>query len=170
MQPRMIVAAGPPGSGKSSAFPVQQEAVDFFNADERASELNGASYRRIPESIRAQVNQEFENFVLAHISEGQSFAIETTLRSDVTFRQARLAKTRGFLTIMTFVALSDVLQNIERVSARADAGGHSASYSRLREVHKKSLANLPRALGEFDGVDVYDNSEPGEQPRLVLAT
>ena len=34
---RMIVIAGPPGSGKSSIFPVSKFEVPFFNADDRAA-------------------------------------------------------------------------------------------------------------------------------------
>jgi dephospho-CoA kinase len=51
----MIVVAGPPGSGKSTAFPVQSEGVDFFNADDRAAELNGGSFQNIPPDIRSRV-------------------------------------------------------------------------------------------------------------------
>ncbi len=42
--PRMIVVAGPPGSGKSSAFPVSNFGVAYFNADDRTAELNDGSY------------------------------------------------------------------------------------------------------------------------------
>ncbi|MBL8231917.1 MAG: hypothetical protein JNL98_25690 [Bryobacterales bacterium] len=48
----MIVIAGPPGSGKSTLFPVSSFGVDFFNADDRAAELNGGSYLGIPPEIR----------------------------------------------------------------------------------------------------------------------
>jgi hypothetical protein len=34
MSPKMTVVAGPPGSGKSTAFPVAGFGVAFFNADE----------------------------------------------------------------------------------------------------------------------------------------
>jgi len=170
MRPRMIIAAGPPGSGKSSAFPVQEEGVDFFNADDRAADLNGGSYQNVPEQIRAQVNKEFEAFVLDHIRRRESVAIETTLRSDVTFRQARMARAEGFETTMTYIALEDVAQNLERVSARADAGGHSAPESKLRDIHRKSLANLAVALAEIDSVQVYDNSRPSREPELVMET
>jgi len=43
MNPKMIVIAGPPGSGKSTAFSVSSFGVAFFNADDRAAELNGGS-------------------------------------------------------------------------------------------------------------------------------
>ena len=59
MQPRMIVVAGPPGSGKSSVFPVSGFQTKHFNADDRAAELNGGSYRGISSNIREIVNHEF---------------------------------------------------------------------------------------------------------------
>jgi predicted ABC-type ATPase len=164
----MIVVAGPPGSGKSSIFPVSRFGVRFFNADDRAAELNGGSYVGIPKHIRIAVNGEFEAFVLACIERRTSFAIETTLRSRVTFEQAALAKAAGFTTEMRYLALRDFALHVERVKARADAGGHSGSEATLLEIHKSSLANLPRAIAEMDDLWVYDNSEFGGPPMLVL--
>src|SRR5271165_4332859 len=100
MIPRMIIVAGPPGSGKSTLYPVSSFGVAFFNADDRAAELNGGSYGSISNEIRKIVNHEFEAFVLASIEKRNSFAIETTLRSDATFEQARFAKQAGFVTEM----------------------------------------------------------------------
>ena len=54
MAPRMIVVAGPPGSGKSSLYPLSSFNVEYFNADDRAAELNGGSYIGIS-------NERFEN-------------------------------------------------------------------------------------------------------------
>src|SRR6266571_2435062 len=120
MPPRMIVVAGPPGSGKSSLFPVSSFAVSYFNADDRAAELNGGSYVGIPKQTRVVVNREFEAFVLGCIDRGTSFAIETTLRSAVTFQQAALAKAAGFSTEMRYLALCAFATHVERVKARAD--------------------------------------------------
>ena len=88
MQPKMIVVAGPPGSGKSTAFPVSDFGLAFFKADDRAAALNGGSYAGISRQIREQVNREYEEFVIEHIGRRESFAIETTLRNPVTFEQA----------------------------------------------------------------------------------
>ena len=65
MQPRMIVVAGPPGSGKSSVFPVAGFGIKYFNADDRAADLNGGSYRGISTNIREIVNREFEVMSMA---------------------------------------------------------------------------------------------------------
>lgn len=164
----MVVVAGPPGGGKSAAFPVESFAVDFFNADDQAAQLNSGFYQGISLEIRAAVNNEFESFV-EHIRLKKSFAIETTLRSDITFRRAYQARAEGFEIHMRYIALSDFSKNLARVTARARAGGHSAPADQLRRIHQASLANLPRAIREIDELRVYENSAPGQQPKLVLS-
>jgi len=166
--PQMIVIAGAPGSGKSAIFPVQHLGIDFFNADDRAAELNRGSYFSIPQEIRSRVNREFETFIAEHIVAQRTFAFETTLRSAITFDQAHLAKMAGFVTDMRYLALDNVERNLSRVKSRADKGGHSASERVLRAIREASLRNLPRALREFDRVRVYDNTAWKGAPELVL--
>ncbi|MBK9169025.1 MAG: hypothetical protein IPM24_16355 [Bryobacterales bacterium] len=164
----MIVIAGPPGSGKSTAFPVSSFGVASFDADDRAAELNKGSDVGITNTIRHQVNREFEAFVAGRIGRGESFAIETILRSHVTFEQARLAKTVGFEVEMRYMALADFRMHLERVKARADAGGHSASEPALRSIHDASLSNLPQAVVEVDQLWVYDNTTLGGPPWPIM--
>jgi predicted ABC-type ATPase len=172
-QPRMVIVAGPPGAGKSSIFSFSDFAENVFNADDRAAKLNAGSYQSIPLSVRATVNREFEQFVHANIAAGTSFALETTLRSTITFEQAKLAKNKGFRVFMRYIALDTVEHHIERVRRRAARGGHAASETTLRRIHASSLANLPIALNpEMSGIEIvriYDNSRPEAKPILVLA-
>lgn len=169
----MIVVAGPPGSGKSSRFPLSSYHVDWFNADDRAAELNLGSFRKISTEIRAKVNVEFQRWILDHISARQSFAVETTLRSPITFEQARLAREHGFWTLMEYVMAGSVDESIRRIMERSYRGGHSASERLVAEIYEKSTKNLLTALNFAESgieiVRVYDNSELRGHVRQLLS-
>jgi predicted ABC-type ATPase len=169
----MIVIAGPPGSGKSSRFPLSAFGVDWFNADNRAAELNLGSFRKISAEIRSQVNLEFQRWILDHINGHQGFAIETTLRSPITFEQSRLAHRNGFWTTMDYVAAGSVKESIRRIMERSYRGGHSASERLVAEIYEKSMKNLLTALdfpeSGIEVVRVYDNSEIGGTVKQVLS-
>jgi predicted ABC-type ATPase len=168
----MIVIAGPPGSGKSSRFPLSSFGVDSFNADERAAELNFGSFRKISPEIRSRVNQEFERWVLGHIGAQQDFALETTLRSTITFEQAKLARERGFWTTMDYVSSGGVDESVRRIMERSYRGGHSASERLIAQIYERSITNLLAALefpeSGFEVVKIYDNSVFGSQVRQIL--
>jgi predicted ABC-type ATPase len=168
MPPKMFIVAGPPGSGKSTAFPVAAFGVDSFNADDHAAALNNGSYCDIPREVRARVNALFEAFVLEHIDARSSFALETTLRSAVTFEQAALARRAGFVVEMRYLCLPNVEMHLERVKMRADRGGHSAPEPILRGIYESSIANLRRAIREMDLIYVYENGEWGKTPAMLL--
>jgi len=171
-RPEMFIVAGPPGGGKSAAFGLRAFAERIFNADDRAAELNGGSYRGIPMAIRTQVNGEFERFVQECIEARQPFAIETTLRSTITFEQAKLAKTAGFRVTMIYVALESFELHFQRVTRRALLGGHAASEPTLRRIYDASLKNLPAAFDPvrsgIDEIRVFDNSAADQIPTLAL--
>ena len=170
-RPVMIVVAGAPGSGKSSRFPVSSFGIDSFNADARAAELFG-SFHGIPAAIRKRINSEFENWIAEHIEARQSFALETTLRSPVTFRQAHQALQRGFTTKMEYVNAGGVEESLRRIVQRAYRGGHSASERLVRDIYQKSTANLLASLNFQESamqmVRIYDNSEVGGHVRHIM--
>jgi len=142
--------------------------VEFFNADDQAAQLNRGSYRGIPQSIRDRVNRQFESFVSDCIARRASFAVETTLRSSITFDQAATARGEGFFIEMHYLALNNFAQHVERIKIRADKGGHSAPESVLRGIYDNSLRHLARAIREMDAIAVYDNGETDAVPRVLL--
>jgi predicted ABC-type ATPase len=166
--PRIFIIAGPPGGGKSTAFPVSGFGVDFFNADDQAAALNRGSYLSIARAVRIHVNRLFEGFVLEHIERRVSFALETTLRSEITSNQADLTRGLGFVVEMRYVALHTFGLHLQRVKMRADQGGHSAPEAVLREIYESSMSNLARAIREMDFIRVYDNSGWGVPPTVML--
>ena len=169
----MIVVAGPPGRGKSSRFPLSRFGLDWFNADDRAAELNHGSFHKIPSEIRSQVNVEFQQWILNRISAREGFAIETTLRSPITFEQARLAHGHGFWTTMDYVAVGSVEESVRRITERSYRGGHSASERLVADIYEKSNKNLLTALdfreSGIEVVRIYDNSELRGHVRQVLS-
>jgi predicted ABC-type ATPase len=169
----MTVVAGPPGSGKSSRVPLSSFHIDWFNADDRAAELNFGSFHKIPAEIRAKVNLEFQQWILNHIRDGQSFAIETTLRSPITFEHVRLAREHGFWTALEYVMSGSVEECVRRITERSYRGGHSASERLVKEIYEKSTKNLLTALdfaeSGIEVVRIYDNSEVGGNVKQVLA-
>jgi predicted ABC-type ATPase len=165
-RPRMIVVAGPPGSGKTRYFPVTAFGVDSFNIDDRCAQILG-SYRAIPRDVRRAVAKECERLVLDHIDHGRSFAVETTLRTPAAIEQAGLARKSGFATEMRFVATDSIAENVARVLQRAQAGGHGASEREIRAIHQASVANLRSAVVAFDRVRVYDSTTRWAPPRLI---
>ncbi len=166
--PRMVVIAGPPGGGKSTAFPAGSFEVEFFNADDRAAMLNAGSYRAITPAVRAQVNAQFEAFVNGNIRAKKSFAFETTLRTDITLRQAAEAQRSGFTVTMKYLAMGSLQDHLSRVAARAEGGGHAASSTTLGRIYDASLRNLSPALRTLDDVEVFDSAAFGKRPHLLL--
>jgi predicted ABC-type ATPase len=115
----MIFVAGPPGGGKSSALSIRQLGVDWFNADDRAAELNAGAYHKISPAIRKTVGRELERFILSRIEERRDLAFETTLRSAITLEQTNLAHANGFRITMVYVAAGPVE---EHISASGEPG------------------------------------------------
>jgi predicted ABC-type ATPase len=165
--PRMIVVAGPSGSGKSIHFPVKEIGVAHFNVDDRCAELNQGSYRQVPPEVRAQAQRECQDFIETCTRQLRSFAVETTLRTDIAIQQARRAKVVGFQLEMLFIATDDVDENVLRVARRGIHGGHSAPAARIREIYQSSLTNLPDAILVFDEVFLYDSSIFDHPPRRI---
>lgn len=162
----MLVVAGPPGSGKSTSFPIRAFGADAFNVDDRCAQLVG-SYRAITPAVRAAVARECESFVATHVAARRSVAVETTMRTRVSIDQALLARATGFLTVLRFVCTESPEENVRRVLQRAQSGGHAASETEIRRVYTASLANLPAALDAFEQAFVYDSSQPWVPVKLV---
>lgn len=172
--PVMIVVAGPAGSGKSqlyhpNTFDDDLFPVAGFSVDDRCAEMNGGSYVGITPEIRQRAGRECEEFIHEQIAAGRSFAVETTLRTQIALDQARAARRAGFLTEMIFIGTDDVATNVERIRLRGLAGGHAAPAAEIRAIHDASMANLRHALNTFDRLVIFDNSRDGKPAVAVAA-
>lgn len=165
--PRMIVVAGPPGGGKSTQLGPDYflaQRIPYFNIDDRCKELHGSS-KGIPVHIRNQANADLRQFCTANFTAQATFAYETTLRKPFAIEQSGLARGHGFESVLHFIAAPFEV-HFQRVQARSQQGGHSASEKTLLSMYKDSMENLPKAIRAFDHSMLYDGS--GSEPRLVL--
>jgi predicted ABC-type ATPase len=168
----MIVVAGPIASGKTGAFRriVDELDVESFNVDDRAAELNHGSYQNLPPEVVRKATTECEEFIHEHIEAGVSLLVETTLRTPIAIEQAIAAQAKGFETWMTYVATDDAEINVTRARERFEAGGRDMTDDTVRGNYTQSLANLPKAMREFETVEVYDNSTTLGAPLFQLRT
>jgi predicted ABC-type ATPase len=88
--------------------------------------------------LRQLVNRKFEQFVDDHIERRIGFAIETTLRSEITFLQATKARARGFELHIRYIALDSFERHSTRVTARGLAGVTPRPADQLRDPRSPS--------------------------------
>jgi hypothetical protein len=129
---------------------------DSFNAGDRAAALNNGSYCEIPREIRSHVNVLFERFVLDHIDARSSFALETTLRSAVTFEQAASARRASFVAEMRCLCLPKL----------RDAPGKSEDAGRTGTATARRSRSCEESTNS--GSPMYENGEWGKTPVLLL--
>ena len=103
----MTVVAGPPGSGKSSRFPLSSFHIDWFNADERAAELNSGSFHMI-QFVPRRTSNSSKGF-------STTFGLARALRSRQRFAVPSHLSRRGcehaFWTAMEYVSGSQARKN-----------------------------------------------------------
>jgi predicted ABC-type ATPase len=102
----------------------------------------------------------------AHLQNGESFSIETTLSGGGYLETMRQAAERGFLVRLIYICTDRAEENVQRVRARFSLGGHDVPDEDVRRRYERSLANLVAAIALAHEAWLYDNS--GDHPRKVL--
>ena len=187
--PIMHVVAGPNGAGKSSMFPVSSYGIDYINIDDIAAVLNNtagikidrewflnhnlhelrpdaklaANYKNIPGPVLNEAASIGEEFILKHINNKESFAIENTLKTRKIVDMAELANKNGFYTQMYYVGVESNEISEERIKARSESGKLNIPKDQVSITRDFSIYNLPYAMEKFHHTKIYDNSIKGAQ-------
>jgi len=169
-RPTLIVVAGPNGSGKTSlTTKVLQhqwfEGCTYINPDNIARDLFGDW--NSPEAVlkAAQFAQDKRDECLAR---GESLAFETVLSAPDKVDFIKRAKTSGYFIRLFFVATCHPSINAARIAHRVMEGGHDVPISKIVGRYVKSIANCAAIATIVDRTYVYDNSENGEDPKLLF--
>jgi len=168
--PRLIIVAGPNGSGKTTITDkllrhewmndciyvnpdviAQQEFGDWNSVDAIIKAANKA--KKIRENCLANIN---------------SIAFETVFSTQEKLEFIDRAKALGFFVRLFFVCTNDPSINAQRVALRVMEGGHDVPISKIISRYYRSIANSIKALQLVDRAYFYDNSETDTDPLLLF--
>lgn len=169
-KPRLIVVAGPNGSGKTS---ITQQLLmhewmggcvyvnpDFIARDE-FGDWNS------PEAVIKAAERATE--IREHcLTSGLSLAFETVLSAPDKLDFISRAKDAGFFIRLFFVGTDDPSINAKRVAMRVMEGGHDVPIPKIIARYTRSLACCYFAVWLADRTYVYDNSVDDARARLLF--
>jgi predicted ABC-type ATPase len=147
--PRIVVFAGPNGSGKTTVASAWEPAGVYINADaiktkRGCSDLDAA--------------QEAERLRERCLSEHRSFTFETVLSTERNLNLLARAKAAEYFIEAVFVLTVSAELNVFRVKSRELGGGHGVPPDKIRSRYEKSLANISKLLSLSDIFTLVDNT------------
>lgn len=170
LKPRLIVVAGPNGTGKTSITEqlLRHEwmgGCEYVNPDYIARDEFGdwnAPDAVIKAAVRAAEVRE------RCLREGRSLAFETVLSMPDKVDFIQRARRAGFFVRLFFVGTDDPSINAKRVALRVMEGGHDVPINKIIARYTRSLANCSVAARIVDRAYVYDNSVDNAPARLLF--
>lgn len=169
-KPRLIVVAGPNGSGKTSITQqlLMHEWMDgcvYVNPDFIARDEFGDW--NAPDAVM-QAAQRAAEIRERCLREGRSLAFETVLSAPDKLNFIQRAQDAGFFVRLFFVGTDDPSINAKRVAMRVMEGGHDVPIPKIIGRYTKSLAYCSVVAFLADRTYVYDNSIDGGRAKLLF--
>lgn len=169
-RPRLLVVAGPNGTGKTTL--TEQglrhawfQGCEYINPDLIARDEFGDW--NSPTAV-LQAAREAERRREACLATGRSLAFETVFSGSDKVDFLRRAMSAGFFVRLFFVGTSDPTINAARVARRVMQGGHDVPIPKIVSRYVRSLANCAEIAADVDRLYLYDNSQEGAEARLVI--
>lgn len=169
-RPRLIVVAGPNGSGKTTITEklLRHEWMEdcvYINPDFIAQQEFG-DWNSIEAVVKAANRaKEMREDCLSSMS---SMAIETVFSIPEKVEFVQRAKVAGFFIRLFFVCTNDPSINAQRVALRVMEGGHDVPISKIISRYYRSISNCVEIMPSVDRVYFYDNSETDADPLLMF--
>jgi predicted ABC-type ATPase len=155
--PTLVVIGGPNGSGKTTltSYLIQRGRIKtpVINPDEIAFKEFG-DYDFHVKAARVALGRRKEA-----IENKSDFAFETTFSGNSEINEVIAARSIGYKTILYYVALESVLDNVTRVEERRTNLGHHVDMEDIVRRHDKSRMNLLKNINLFDKAYLFDNSD-----------
>ncbi len=169
-KPRLIVVAGPNGSGKTTITEklLRHEWMDdceYINPDFIAQQEFGG-WDSIESFVKAAnlAKERRENF----LSNKKSMALETVFSTTEKVDFVQRAKAAGFFVRLFFVCTNDPSINAQRVALRVLEGGHDVPIKKIISRYYRSIAKCVEVVPWVDRIYFYDNSKKDTDPCLMF--
>lgn len=168
MTKNLYIISGCNGAGKTTAsYTVLPEILDcreFVNADEIARGLSPFN----PESMAIEAGRLMLSRIDDLLSQGETFAIETTLATKSFVNLVHRAQVQGYTVRLLFFWLNSPELALQRIAERVAKGGHDIPESIVRRRYVAGINNLFKLfMNEVDSWEIYDNST---FPSVQIAT
>ncbi|AMR30885.1 hypothetical protein A0256_05330 [Mucilaginibacter sp. PAMC 26640] len=154
--PLLVVVGGPNGSGKTTltAQLIKRGRIKtaVINPDDIALTEFGSYKFHIPASREAL--QRRKNALVSK----SDVAFETTFSGKSEIADIRAAHKGGYRTILYFVALESLIDNIIRVEERAHNNGHKVELEDMIRRYNKIKLALQNHIALFNRAYLFDNS------------
>jgi len=169
-KPKLVIIAGPNGSGKTSLTSIILEhrwidGCTYVNPDNIARDVFGDW--NSPESVlkAAILSTEIRENCL---EKKTGLLFETVLSSSEKVDYILRAKKAGYFVRLFFVGTDSPVINSGRIARRVMEGGHDVPINKIVSRFSRSIANCCKLASEVDRLYVYDNSIDFGEPKLLF--
>jgi predicted ABC-type ATPase len=172
MNPKLLIIAGPNGSGKTSvtAKILRHEWVEgcvYINPDNIARDVYGDW--NSPDAVMKAVRHAAERRELC-LTNGEDLLFETVLSAKDKLDFIIKAKSLGYFIRLFFVGTDHPSINARRIAKRVLEGGHDVPISKIMSRYFKSIINCEQIAPLVHRLYVYDNSTENAFPKLLFRT
>ena len=169
-KPKLLIIAGPNGTGKTSLTNkiLKHEWVencDYINPDFIAQEKFGDWNSQEMVIKAAQFAEQWREKCL---NDSKSLIFETVLSAPDKIDFIQRAKQQNFFIRLFFIGTDNPQINASRVAQRVMQGGHDVPIQKIISRYYKSIANCSLISKTVDRLYVYDNSIEYELPELLF--
>lgn len=171
-KPRLIVVAGPNGSGKTSITEqllrhTWMSGCVYVNPDNLARDEFGDW--NSPDAVFSAARRA-EEIRRGCIERRDSLAFETVLSAPDKVEFIRHAQQLGYFVRLFFIGTDHPAINAARIAHRVMEGGHDVPIGKIVSRYERSLGNCLRVAAFADRSYVYDNSVDYREPELLFRT
>ena len=169
-KPKLLIVAGPNGSGKTSVTGrilkhEWIEGCEYINPDNIAKDVFGDwnSPDAVMKAVRHATTAREDCIV-----NGRSLIFETVLSAPDKISFIQNANQKGYFIRLFFIGTDNPRINAARIAHRVMMGGHDVPISKIISRYYKSVANCNLLVPVVDRLYVYDNSIDDEFPQLLF--